>query len=221
VSLTVSSVTSAQLSGPTVGTVNLLDDDTLVTENPSREARSLTVSGSDFADEVRIEPAPRGRVRVITNGVVTGLYLMPRRITLDLLGGDDRMTVDRRIRVPLMVFGGAGSDSLIGGSGRDILIGGDGSDALNGSAADNLLITGSTAYGAGSAEAETLFSVWNGRGSSSARLRTLTAEGGVLFGSQVIQDTSVDRVDVRRADSVLRSSDDEVWGARPVADLFA
>jgi Ca2+-binding RTX toxin-like protein len=199
----------------------LLDNDAVTLENPDRLTRSLTVLGTELADTVRIEPGARGRVRVVANGVVTGEYLSPKRITVDLFGGDDRLTVDRSVRVPLMVFGGAGNDSLVGGSGRDILIGGDGSDALSGGAGDNLLVTGSTSHAAGSAEAETLFSTWNRRGSLVSRFRALTGEGGALFGTQLIQDSLRDRADVRRTDSVVLSSDDELWGGRPAASLFA
>lgn len=208
-------------SGGTV-LLPIVDNDAVVVENPVRATRSLTVFGTGLADNVRIEPGRRaGTLRVVTNGVASE-YLTPRRITVDLLGGNDTLTVDRRVRVPVMAFGGDGDDSLVGGSGRDILIGGAGRDVLNGGAGDNLLIADGLTYGAGSAEAEALFAAWNGRGSAVVRLRGLTAEGAPLFGSQLIRDGVQDRVDVvSRTDAVLGGAEDLLFGRRVGASLFA
>jgi RTX calcium-binding nonapeptide repeat (4 copies) len=57
-------------------------------------------------------------------------------------GGDDRVTVAKRVTVPVTMRGGAGDDVLSGGAGRDKLIGGFGSDRLIGGFGDDLLIGG-------------------------------------------------------------------------------
>ncbi len=46
--------------------------------------------------------------------------------------GNDKITVDASVTVPVQMFGGAGNDILIGGSGPDVLAGGIGNDVLNG-----------------------------------------------------------------------------------------
>lgn len=57
-------------------------------------------------------------------------------------GGDDRVTVARRVTVPVTMRGGAGGDLLTGGAGDDKLIGGFGRDRLDGGLGDDLLIGG-------------------------------------------------------------------------------
>lgn len=57
-------------------------------------------------------------------------------------GGDDKVSVARRIKVPVTMRGGAGDDVLIGGSGNDKLIGGAGNDRLVGRGGEDLLAGG-------------------------------------------------------------------------------
>jgi hypothetical protein len=56
--------------------------------------------------------------------------------------GDDRVTVAKKIEVPVTLRGGAGDDILSGGAGDDKLIGGYGSDKLDGWRGDDVLIGG-------------------------------------------------------------------------------
>ena len=46
--------------------------------------------------------------------------------------GNDKITIDSSVTVPVRLFGGDGDDVLIGGSGSDILAGGNGNDTLRG-----------------------------------------------------------------------------------------
>jgi Ca2+-binding RTX toxin-like protein len=56
--------------------------------------------------------------------------------------GDDRVTVAKRVTVPVTMRGGSGGDVLTGGAGDDKLIGGYGRDRLDGGLGDDLLIGG-------------------------------------------------------------------------------
>jgi hypothetical protein len=57
-------------------------------------------------------------------------------------GGDDRVTVGKKIEVPVTLRGGSGDDVLLGGAGDDKLIGGYGNDKLDGWRGDDILIGG-------------------------------------------------------------------------------
>jgi Ca2+-binding RTX toxin-like protein len=57
-------------------------------------------------------------------------------------GGDDKVTVARKVTVPITVRGGTGRDTLSGGSGPDKLIGGPGPDRLVGGPDNDLLLGG-------------------------------------------------------------------------------
>jgi hypothetical protein len=67
-------------------------------------------------------------------------------------GGDDFVSVDPKVRVPVTLrggpgndhlFGGGGADKLVGGTGNDILSGRGGNDSLFGGPDDDLLLGGS------------------------------------------------------------------------------
>lgn len=55
--------------------------------------------------------------------------------------GDDSLSSSGG--TPVVIFGGAGNDSIVGGSGDDVLSGGDGADSIAGGAGDDLLIADS------------------------------------------------------------------------------
>ncbi len=65
-------------------------------------------------------------------------------------GGDDRARASREVKVPVIMRGGPGHDTLVGGAGRDRLAGGDGPDRLIGRDDDDVLLGGDgpdTLYG--------------------------------------------------------------------------
>jgi len=158
----------------------------------------------------------------MTNGLFSGEFLSPRRITVNLLGGNDRLTVDRRVRGPVEAYGGDGNDALLGGSGRDSLVGVAGRDSLRGGAGDNLLIADGLAFAAGSEQAETLFARWNGRGGVASRFAALRATGGPLSATSLVLDGEQDRLDVLgRNDAVLQSGGDQIFGGRGGASATA
>ncbi len=62
-----------------------------------------------------------------------------RRIVVLTKAGDDRITIDPEITIPVAVRAGAGDDLIRGGSGRDRLYGGSGDDRIYGRRGDDLL----------------------------------------------------------------------------------
>jgi ELWxxDGT repeat protein len=101
------------------------------------------------------------------------------RITAELGGGNDSLTIARSLCVPVFVDSGAGSDAvtagcgpailvggsgndvLKGGAGRDIIIGGTGRDALSGGGASDLVLSGTTAYDQSQQALFAIQQVWN------------------------------------------------------------
>gem|GEM_PF-4127407 len=59
-------------------------------------------------------------------------YTGVQRIAFSGGSGDDKVTVDASVTVPVTLKGGPGNDILIGGSGDDVLIGDDGNDSVTG-----------------------------------------------------------------------------------------
>ncbi|MCC9643317.1 hypothetical protein LOC71_13610 [Rhodopirellula sp. JC740] len=66
---------------------------------------------------------------------------------IEVYGGDgnDDLSADRRLRIPVRLFGGAGDDELRGGAANDLLDGGVGDDRLQGQSGNDVVIGG---YGA-------------------------------------------------------------------------
>jgi len=83
-----------------------------------------------------------GQVSVIVNRTKLGLFSPSGYVLVYGLSGNDHISADARIALPLMLFGGDGNDTLIGGAGNDILVGGDGNDQFNGGGGGNILIAG-------------------------------------------------------------------------------
>ena len=102
-------------------------------------AAGLVVDGTDRADTIRITQSG-STVSVTKNGVTTRRGDVTS-VTVNARGGNDRVTADDSVRVPLVLKGDAGDDSLVGGAGKDRLYGGAGSDSLAGGAGDDVLVT--------------------------------------------------------------------------------
>jgi Ca2+-binding RTX toxin-like protein len=123
--------------------------------------------------------------------------------------GNDQITVQSAVKLPALLFGGAGDDNLQagggptalvggdgndrlqGGSGRDLLVGGRGGDRLSSGGGDDILIAGSTDYDARIQSLCAVLDAWNGTGSYTARVSGL---GAVLNASTVHDDGDEDRL---------------------------
>ena len=100
----------------------------------------LNVHGGDDDDTVDIVAGETPSVNFNSASVA----FTPAEITRIRVwghGGNDTVTLDSSLEIPLTAFGGEGDDTLTGGAGNDTLVGGNGEDVLDGGAGENLLYT--------------------------------------------------------------------------------
>ena len=102
----------------------------------------LAVNGSSEADTIRLDV--RGGVLTVWEGRTPTAYAAAAvtSVLVSASGGDDRVTLGRRVRVPASVDGGDGNDRVVGGSAADSLSGGAGRDRLTGGAGNDTLVGG-------------------------------------------------------------------------------
>jgi hypothetical protein len=155
----------------------------------------------------------------------TALTLPLDGIVVNAQAGDDDVTVAGGIDLTAFLYGGAGNDRLkggggnnvilggdgddllVGGKGRDILIGGRGADRIVGNAADDILISGFTAFDGDRAALAALLGVWSDPNLTYAQriasVQDPTLRGGVYLGSATVGDDS--------AADVLTGSSGQDW----------
>jgi Ca2+-binding RTX toxin-like protein len=122
----------SSLSGLTVtgrrlnarGTLDLLDRASMVLNgdvngNPTNDTLLIQLDPSD-SNYVEAYRNSARQARVLKSSLT--------RIDVNGLGGDDTITVDINVKIPVHVFGGFGNDILIGGGGGDVIHGGPGTD---------------------------------------------------------------------------------------------
>jgi ELWxxDGT repeat protein len=141
------------------------------------------------------------------------------RITAELGGGNDSLTIAKSLCVPVFVdsgagndavtagcgpailVGGSGNDVLKGGAGRDIIIGGTGRDALSGGGASDLVLSGTTAYDQSQQALFAIQQVWNTAASVVLRSAAVRNGSSLLLASlgvrlrpneTVFEDSDVD-----------------------------
>ncbi len=134
--------------------VSLTDDDTgadsagtisLITGAGVNDGE-LQVVGTTLADDVSIRKRSNNRLKVSAD------FLPGRSRMFDAVGiesirvlvgdGNDEVGINRRVRTPASIDGGAGNDELSAGGGDTLLIGGPGIDVLKGGSGDDLLVGG-------------------------------------------------------------------------------
>jgi hypothetical protein len=111
-----------------------------VVPTPTPAGLQLRIESGNKSDSIAVATAPGG-LRV-TNGTwettVSGDF---KSIHIRGGRGNDHVTVDPAITIPVSIWGGLGDDTLIGGGGDDKLYGQFGTDALIGGAGDDTLVT--------------------------------------------------------------------------------
>jgi Ca2+-binding RTX toxin-like protein len=153
----------------------------------------LVVLGTAAGDNIDVRMKKGDTVEVRVNGRLldTFAYADVASITVNAYGGDDRVTIDRRIDVPAFLVGGDGDDHLRGGDGDDLIVGGDGDDTIDGNggrdvlfgvlgadllrggAGDDLQFGGITAYDGDPAALKKVRDVWSAPLSYNARVDRL------------------------------------------------
>ena len=106
----------------------------------------LGVLGTKGNDDIQVQMSG-SLIRVSDNGVVRSFSAVPT-IAIMCLAGNDRVTVDDNVTIPVWVDGGKGNDTIKGGSGNDAIsawtgndtiLGGDGDDTIwGGAGADSI-----------------------------------------------------------------------------------
>lgn len=144
--------------------------------------RSLYAIGTTGADTISLASAGKRGVSVTASFLGTTPLTFPNvgfdRIVVMAGDGADSVSISSKLKLPALLFGGgggdtlrggggsnilvgeAGNDLLVGGAARDILIGGADVDNLQGQGGDDLVIAGSTAHDANSTALLSLLAEW-------------------------------------------------------------
>src|SRR5262245_36768891 len=157
----------------------------------------LTVQGTNAADSIQLVQSGSSRgnqfVSVNDNGQLTAMFAVGelKRIEVYGMGGDDKISLAGVIKVPTILDGGdgddsivsgsvgavvlgrAGNDLLMGGAGRDILIGGAGSDKVDGNGGDDIVTGDSTQADDNSGALTSILEIWNSELSYDERVNAL------------------------------------------------
>ncbi|HEV2296849.1 MAG TPA: PKD domain-containing protein [Tepidisphaeraceae bacterium] len=120
---------------PLPGSASLVNDPV----HPGRQM--LLVEGTAGADRIVFATGKTGLIEVKLGNRSLGTFADISRIIVNGGDGDDMINAGS-VAVPVVLFGGAGNDTLTGGANHDILIGGAGDDDLDGGQGDDLLVGG-------------------------------------------------------------------------------
>jgi hypothetical protein len=133
------------LRGNRTSDVNMMSSTKVVAETlePRRllAAAPWEVSGTEGADAIGVFQGG-GLLVVRRNGATIARPAADvSAVVVKGGGGADTIRADPRVRIPVVIHGGAGDDNLRGGAGDDRIYGGGGADALDGGAGDDVLVT--------------------------------------------------------------------------------
>ncbi|MFK8111127.1 MAG: hypothetical protein AB8B91_02945, partial [Rubripirellula sp.] len=122
-----------------------VQDARLVADSANPGQFVLIVGGTSDSDDIRLNDVrnePNSvQLRQKTTGEWTRVtYQNISRIEVYGGDGDDDLTTDRRLSIPVRLYGGAGNDKLRGGAGNDFLDGGTGDDRLHGEEGNDVII---------------------------------------------------------------------------------
>lgn len=100
----------------------------------------LQITGTNKADNIAITQTASG-LKVAAVGfeqTLTGIY---KSIKVNAGAGNDRVTVDNSVVTNVVLYGGAGNDTLTGGAGNDKIYGEAGNDQLFGGEGDDVIVS--------------------------------------------------------------------------------
>jgi len=101
---------------------------------------TLTVTGTANADAITIHKNTAGGLHVVepagTHDFAAGAVA---KLVVNAGAGNDSITSDDNVTIPMTLHGGAGSDSITGGGGNDVIFGDDGDDSLAGGLGGEIL----------------------------------------------------------------------------------
>src|SRR5262249_4568112 len=122
----------------TISTVLFIDDP----DEPGRKV--LLVGGTTDGDRIELRGVggKKFEVNVSVNNKNLGKFVPTCKVIAYGGKGNDVISADGNIVVPVLLNGGCGNDRLNGGGGASILVGGDGDDQLKGEDGRDILIGG-------------------------------------------------------------------------------
>ena len=136
-------------NGEGVGTQTISISDLSVTADPANPGLSiLVIGGTTDDDDMRLLRVNDDENSVEVRNSSDGSRIFYHNISrIDVYGGegDDDISADRDLTIPVRLFGGAGNDKLRGGEASDLLFGGVGVDRLHGGVGNDFLVGGSGA----------------------------------------------------------------------------
>jgi len=97
----------------------------------------LGVLGTKGDDNIQVQMSG-GSIRVNDNGTIRTFNAVPT-IAILCQAGDDQITIDDNVTIPVWIDGGKGDDTIKGGSGNDVVLGGAGNDTIGGGGGDDWL----------------------------------------------------------------------------------
>ena len=101
----------------------------------------VPILGTMGDDNITVTQNANGSLLVMVNDEQTELPAdMQGRPAIFAGEGNDTITVDKNVTVPLTILGGRGNDRITGGSGNDIIIANFGSNVINGGDGDDVII---------------------------------------------------------------------------------
>lgn len=97
----------------------------------------LYVGGTSNSETITLRWISNTEVKVIFNKRAQGIFT-PTKIEVYGCPGNDKIRTDRKILVPVELYGQDGNDVLQGGGGNDYISGGNGNDKINGSRGNDI-----------------------------------------------------------------------------------
>jgi hypothetical protein len=187
---------------------------------------TLILTGTDGDDVYTLGADGSGLRYLVQNGTSYDLeayfghdtFVRFTRIQVNLLAGNDRITIDPSVALPAEIDGGDGNDILTGGSGDDVINGGPGDDAINGGEGNDELTSGggSDALDGGPGADTTDGVVEIDRGAAAVRVSPtaglLTSEDG---GYNIV---TISLATAPNADVIIRLASDSPTEGLPGAD---
>lgn len=122
------------------------NSDVVVPPTPAAKAKlsgkTLTITGTSQADTLSLSMKNAKTLRAMLNGKET-LYTLSKITKLVINAGDGSDAVLLNdVKIPAVIHGGAGDDTLVGGYGNDTIYGDGGADAIDGSLGSDKLYGG-------------------------------------------------------------------------------
>jgi hypothetical protein len=173
---------------------------------------ALIVTGTTSSDSIKFYSESGGRVKVTLDGALVGVFAPTGHIIAEGMGsGNDTISVASAIKLPTVIYGNAGADSLYGGGGNniliagtgndslyagagaDILVGGNGKDVLNGGAGNDLLVGGNWPFAGSQSDLAAIDAQWTRTDESFATIvhQLRGVQSGSLAGSDLVSTSNV------------------------------